>query len=34
MRVEVGDKVYFPTDKKPFRVRARDEMLIRWILLL
>lgn len=30
MRVEIGDKVYFPTDKKPFRVRARDE---RYIIL-
>ena len=27
-RVEVGDKVYVPTDKKPYRVRCRDERYI------
>lgn len=25
MRVEVGDKVYVPGEKKPYTVRARDE---------
>ena len=24
MKVEIGDKVYIPTDKRPYRVRARD----------
>lgn len=28
MRVEVGDKVYVPNEKRPFRVRARDERYI------
>jgi hypothetical protein len=28
MRVEVGDKVYVPKEKRPFRVRARDERFI------
>ena len=28
MRVNVGDKVYFPNEKKPYRVRARDERFI------
>ena len=28
MRVEVGDKVYIPNEKKPYRVRARDERYI------
>lgn len=28
MRVEVGDKVYIPNEKRPFRVRARDERFI------
>lgn len=28
MRVEVGDKIFIPTQKKPFRVRARDERYI------
>ena len=25
MKAQVGDKVYIPDQKKPFRVRARDE---------
>lgn len=28
MRVEVGDKVYVPNQKRPFRVRARDDRYI------
>lgn len=28
MRVEVGDKVYVPKEKKPYRVRARDDRYI------
>lgn len=28
MRVEVGDKVYIPNQKKPFRVKARDDRYI------
>lgn len=28
MKVQVGDKVYVPTDKKPYRVRARDDKYI------
>ena len=28
MRVEVGDKVYIPNQKKPYRVRARDDRYI------
>lgn len=28
MRVEVGDKVYVPREKRPYRVRARDERFI------
>lgn len=28
MRVEVGDKVYVPNEKRPYRVRARDERYI------
>lgn len=28
MRVEVGDKVYVPNEKKPYRVRARDDRYI------
>lgn len=28
MKVEVGDKVYIPTDKRPYRVRARDDRYI------
>lgn len=28
MRVEVGDKVYIPNEKRPFRVRARDDRYI------
>lgn len=28
MRVEVGDKVYVPKEKRPYRVRARDERYI------
>lgn len=28
MKVNVGDKVYFPNEKKPYRVRARDERFI------
>lgn len=28
MRVEVGDKVFMPGHKRPFRVRARDERYI------
>ena len=28
MRVEVGDKVYIPNDKRPYRVRVRDDRYI------
>lgn len=28
MRVEIGDKVYVPNHKRPFRVRARDDRYI------
>lgn len=28
MRVKVGDKVYVPKEKRPYRVRARDERFI------
>lgn len=28
MKVAVGDKVYIPTDKRPYTVRARDERYI------
>lgn len=28
MRVEVGDKVYVPTDKRPYTVKARDDRYI------
>ena len=28
MRVEVGDKVYIPNEKKPYKVRARDDRYI------
>ena len=28
MRVEVGDKVYVPNKKKPYKVRARDDRYI------
>ena len=28
MRVEVGDKVYVPNEKRPYRVRVRDERYI------
>ena len=28
MRVEVGDKVYIPDQKRPFKVRARDNRYI------
>lgn len=28
MRVEVGDKVYIPNQKRPFRVKARDDRYI------
>lgn len=28
MRVKVGDKVYVPTEKKPYKVRARDDRYI------
>ena len=28
MRVEVGDKVYVPNEKKPYRVRARDDRYV------
>lgn len=28
MRVEIGDKVYIPDQKRPFRVRARDDRYI------
>ena len=28
MRVEVGDKVYIPNQKRPYKVRARDDRYI------
>lgn len=28
MRVQVGDKVYVPKEKKPYRVKARDDRYI------
>ncbi len=28
MKVKVGDKVYIPNQKRPFRVRARDDRYI------
>lgn len=28
MKVQVGDKVYVPNEKKPYRVKARDERYI------
>lgn len=28
MRVEVGDKVFIPNQKKPYKVRARDDRFI------
>lgn len=28
MRVEVGDKVYIPDQKRPYKIRARDERYI------
>lgn len=28
MKVEVGDKVYIPNHKRPFRVKARDDRYI------
>lgn len=28
MKVSVGDKIYFPNEKKPYRVRTRDERFI------
>ena len=28
MRVEVGDKVYVPNEKKPYKVRTRDDRYI------
>ena len=28
MRVEVGDKVYIPGEKRPYKVRARDDRYI------
>jgi len=28
MRVEIGDKVYVPNEKRPYRVRVRDERYI------
>ena len=28
MKVSVGDKVYVPTDKRPYTVRARDDRYI------
>jgi len=36
MKVKVGDKVYIPEQKRPFRVRARDDRYIictKWINL-
>jgi hypothetical protein len=28
MKSTIGDKIYFPTDKKPYRVRCRDDRYI------
>lgn len=28
MRVEVGNKIYIPTDKRPYTVKARDDRYI------
>jgi hypothetical protein len=28
MKVQVGDKVYIPNEKRPYRVKARDERYI------
>ena len=28
MKVQIGDKVYVPNEKKPYRVRARDDRYI------
>ena len=28
MKVKVGDKVYVPNEKQPYRVKARDERYI------
>lgn len=28
MKVKVGDKVYVPTDKRPYKVRTRDDRYI------
>ena len=28
MRVNIGDKVYIPTDKRPYTVKARDDRYI------
>ena len=28
MKVNIGDKVYIPTDKRPYTVKARDERYI------
>lgn len=28
MKANVGDKIYFPTDKRPFKVRCRNERFI------
>ena len=28
MRVEIGDKVYIPGEKRPYKVRARDDRYI------
>ncbi len=28
MKVKIGDKVYIPTDKRPYTVKARDERYI------
>ena len=28
MKVKIGDKVYVPNEKKPYKVRARDERYI------
>lgn len=28
MKVKVGDKVYIPTDKRPYKVKARDDRYI------
>ena len=28
MKVKIGDKVYIPTEKRPYKVKARDERYI------